>query len=134
MQLKLLTKQDSSSSASGQQPVASGSTSPDAQKGSAGGKAVGSANGGGAGDAGDGAAPCEPLAAIRYGDVCEMVAKKIRPRREGVVRAPVTHLRRRRQIPIGGFLRSDGKGKVCEFTIHHAPPRISMVSFFFCLE
>ncbi|CAN0106942.1 unnamed protein product, partial [Discosporangium mesarthrocarpum] len=73
--------------------------------------------------------------AIHYGDSCDMIAKKIRqegsrtilPRREGVVRAPVTHLRRRHQIKHGGFIRSDGKGKLVAFTIHQAPPRVAMV-------
>ena len=53
------------------------------------------------------------------------------------MRAPVTHHRRRRQIQLGGYLRSDGKGFPCTFTLHHAPPRISMVTpslplVFFC--
>ncbi|CAN0102753.1 unnamed protein product, partial [Ectocarpus fasciculatus] len=72
----------------------------------------------------------EAAAAILYGDSCEMVAKKVRPHREGVVRAPVTHFRRRHQIQLGGYLRSDGKGYACAFTIHHAPPRVSMVSVY----
>eukprot|EP00903_Cladosiphon_okamuranus_P015503 g14313.t1 len=72
----------------------------------------------------------ETPGAILYGDTCEMVAKKVRPHREGVVRAPVTHFRRRHQIQLGGYLRSDGKGFPCAFTIHHAPPRISMVSVY----
>ncbi|CAN0525434.1 unnamed protein product, partial [Ectocarpus sp. 12 AP-2014] len=72
----------------------------------------------------------EDAAAIWYGDSCEMVAKKVRPHREGVVRAPVTHFRRRHQIQLGGYLRSDGKGYACAFTIHHAPPRVSMVSVY----
>ncbi|CAN0382944.1 unnamed protein product, partial [Laminaria digitata] len=53
-----------------------------------------------------------------------------RPHREGVVRAPVTHFRRRHQMQLGGYLRSDGKGYRCTLTIHHAPPIISMVSVY----
>eukprot|EP00953_Heterococcus_sp_UTEX-ZZ885_P000431 759-Heterococcus_DN1.PRE.1 len=35
--------------------------------------------------------------AVCYGDACVMVAKKVRPKREGVTRAHVTHFRRRQQ-------------------------------------
>jgi hypothetical protein len=41
------------------------------------------------------AAPTRP--AVCYGDACVMVAKKVRPKREGVTRAHVTHFRRRQQ-------------------------------------
>lgn len=51
----------------------------------------------------------------------------IRAHHKGVVRAPVTHFRRRHQLQLGGYLRSDGKGFPCAFTIHHSPPRICMV-------
>jgi hypothetical protein len=41
------------------------------------------------------AAPTRP--AVCYGDACVMVAKKVRPKREGVTKAHVTHFRRRQQ-------------------------------------
>ncbi|CAN0003538.1 unnamed protein product, partial [Phaeothamnion confervicola] len=72
---------------------------------------------------------------IRYGDTCQIVAKKIRPRGEGaerapVVRAAVTHSLRRHQAGVGGFLRSDGKGKPFKFVVHHAPPHVTAVAVY----
>ncbi|CAM9246913.1 unnamed protein product, partial [Chrysoparadoxa australica] len=66
---------------------------------------------------------------VKWGDNCVLVAKKVRPNRQGVVRAPVTHFRRQLRN-VGGFLRSDGKGKPISFEIHHAPPRITTVAVY----
>eukprot|EP00752_Nemacystus_decipiens_P011704 g10386.t1 len=116
MQLKLHKRLDDSKDDSSRSNGGSSLASPEAPAG----------KGGAGGSVGGTEAP----PAILYGDTCEMVAKKVRPHREGVVRAPVTHFRRRHQIQLGGYLRSDGKGFPCAFTIHHAPPRISMVSVY----
>ena len=43
------------------------------------------------------AAAASARPAVCYGDACVMVAKKVRPKREGVTRAHVTHFRRRQQ-------------------------------------
>lgn len=115
MQLKFLKKIDPSSE---NKEAASSSSSPEPP------------TKGGGGTEGIRGSSKEGPAAIKYGDTCELIAKKIRPRREGVIRAPVTHFRRRHQIQLGGYLRSDGKGTTCAFTIHHSPPRISMVSVY----
>lgn len=142
MQLKLLKAQGSPPEDG--PTAAPGSGTPDSRRGAAGARIPGSGGGGSAGGGSEGSTAPETPPAVLYGDTCEMVAKKMRPRREGVIRAPVTHFRRRHQVQLGGYLRSDGKGKPCTFTIHHAPPRISMVRrfslpsgsffFFFCVS
>jgi hypothetical protein len=67
---------------------------------------------------------------VVYGDACVIYAKKLRSKKEGVIRAAVTCHRKRSQRSFGGFIRSDGKGSTLMVCIHHAPPRISTIAVY----
>ncbi len=68
---------------------------------------------------------------VRYGDSFLVYAKKLRENKSGIIRSAVTHrVRKKYGVHCGAFLRSDGKGIPLLFSVHRAPPRISVVTIY----